>query len=685
MSKTPKASTSVKTRIQELQRELNEHGYRYYVLDAPTIPDSEYDCLFAELVELEEEHPELKSPDSPTQRVGGVPLKGFTQVTHQIPMLSLENGFNEEEILNFDKRIHDRLKLPLNEDIAYIAEPKLDGLAVTLHYEDGIFVQGATRGDGATGEKITENLRTIGHIPLVLQPKSGVDIPKSIEVRGEVYMTKAGFRKLNEEARRKEEKLFANPRNAAAGSLRQLDSKITASRPLSFFVYSLASINSKSPQSLFKTHSENLAYLKSLGFPICPENKVVKGISACLHFYEGLLKRRNTLPYETDGVVYKVDDLALQDRLGFVSRAPRWAIAHKFPAEEMLTEILDVEFQVGRTGSVNPVARLNPVFVGGALVQNATLHNMDEIERKDVRVGDTVIVRRAGDVIPEVVSVVLDRRPPTARKVKLPKHCPVCGSEVIRTPGEAVARCMGELNCPAQRKEGIIHFASRRAMDIEGLGIKLVDKLVEVGLLETMADIYQLKKNALAELERFGEKSAENLINAIEKSKKTTFAKFLYALGIREVGEATAQTLAHYFVNLEALMAASEEDLLQIQDVGPVMASYIYSFFQDKSNQRIIKRLLDSGIEWPVIEKRSLETLPFNEQTFVLTGTLTQLTREEAKEKLQALGAKVTDSVSKKTNYLVVGEDAGSKLAKAQSLGVTILNEEEFLELLRGG
>lgn len=709
--KTPKhdpANEANERRVITLRRELNEHNYRYHVLDAPIIPDAEYDKLFRELLELEENHPELKSLDSPTQRVGGVLLKNFPEVIHQVPMLSLDNAFTEEEVINFDRKIKERLSLnrshkdrfdiDSSENIEYMCEPKLDGLAVSLIYENGLFVKGSTRGDGARGEEITENLRTIGTIPLRLTanihhhthnkaflPAFNIqkDIPRYLEVRGEVYISRSGFKKLNEEALKNNEKIFSNPRNAAAGSLRQLDSRMTAKRPLSFFAYSLAAID---PKMSLASQSENLEFLKVLGFPICSENKKVKGVGECIAFYNDLLKRRNNLPFEIDGIVYKVNHLNFQEQLGFVSRAPRFAIAHKFPAEERITTVLDVEFQVGRTGSVNPVARLEPVFVGGALVRNATLHNIEEVERKDIRIHDTVIVRRAGDVIPEVVSVVIEKRPKNTRKITLPTVCPVCGSEVVKTPEEAVARCVGGLFCAAQRKENIVHFASRRAMDIDGLGIKIVELLVDKHLLQNVADIYYLKPDVLAELDRMGKKSANNLIMAIENSKKRPFAKFLYALGIREVGEATAQLLANHFGDLPPLLQATEESLMQIPDIGPVVASHIHHFFKDKHNLDVIRKLEEAEVRWPITainqKNQTLATMPLFGKTFVITGTLTSLTREEAKERLQHLGAKVTDSISKKTDYLVVGVDAGSKLSKAQSLGVALLTEEAFKELL---
>lgn len=664
------------TRVEMLRSELNEHNYRYYVLDAPTIPDSEYDRLFQELQQLESKYPALKTIDSPTQRVGASPLKDFPELTHVVPMLSLDNAFSEETVKDFDKRIHDRLKTEAVID--YTCEPKLDGLAVTLLYENGIFVTGATRGDGVTGEQITENLRTISAIPLKLHAKKN---PSLLEVRGEVFMPKAGFEALNKRALVQGEKQFANPRNAAAGSLRQLDSRITATRPLNFFAYVIARAEGLDKE--FDSQSESLNRLKHWGFPICPENRVVKGMSGCLAFYQELMKRRNALPYQIDGIVYKVDSLALQRQLGFVSRAPRFAIAHKFPAEEVLTELLDVAFQVGRTGALTPVARLKPVFVGGATVSNATLHNMDEIERKDIRVYDTVMVRRAGDVIPEVAAIVPERRPHNAKRIILPKHCPICGSDVIRETGEAAARCMGGLGCSAQQKEAILHFAARRAMNIDGLGTKIVDQLVDVGFVKTVADLYTLALEKLSELERMGLKSAENLIESINKSKKTTLSRFLFALGIREVGETTAQVLANHFKNLETIMTANELELQAIPDIGPVVAQHIVVFFRQADNLKVIQQLCASGVHWPAAKGDSMAEQPLKNQTFVLTGTLASLSRDDAKERLQALGAKVSESVSQKTNYVVAGDAPGSKLAKAEALGVTILDEDQFLTLLK--
>lgn len=676
------APPTIQKRAAELRDTLHQHNYRYYVLDNPTIPDSEYDQLFLELKKLESDYPKLKTTDSPTQRVGATPLKAFKHVSHHIPMLSLDNAFEEQDVLEFDRRVHERLKadkLKIDKKIIYAAEPKLDGLAVTLHYENGIFVKGATRGDGVTGEEITDNLRTISNIPLKLKGQ----LPQQLEVRGEVYMPKASFLALNESARKKGEKLFANPRNAAAGSLRQLDSHVTAKRQLRFFAYALAEVIDSGANLSLKTHSENLEFLSNLGFPICPENKKVEGVEGCLKFYKHMLKKRESLPYEVDGVVYKVDNLQDQAILGFVSRAPRWAIAHKFPAQEMLTELLDVEFQVGRTGSLTPVARLKPVFVGGATVSNATLHNMDEIARKDIHIGDTVVVRRAGDVIPEVVSAILDRRPKNAKSIVMPKTCPVCHSKVEREEGEAVARCSGGLFCAAQRKETIRHFASRKAFDIEGLGTQWVNILVDEGLLKTVADIYHLKKTDLLQLERMGEKSAEKLLHAIEHSKATTFSKFLYGLGIREVGETTAHVLADHFRDLNKLIEADEETLQAIPDIGPVVAGHIAAFFKESHNLKVIEALLKAGVHWPKPKAKTSEELPLSGKTFVLTGGLSQMTRDEAKEKLIELGASVSESVSKKTSFVVVGENPGSKFEKAKSLGVAILDEHELMKLLK--
>ncbi len=661
-------------RIKILREELNRHNYNYYVIDTPTIPDSEYDRLFQQLTQLESDYPTTVSVDSPTQRVGAPALKEFSQVKHKKRMLSLHNAFSDEDVIAFDQRIHTRLKI--NDSIKFTCEPKLDGVAATLHYKNGQLFMAATRGDGSIGEDITLNIRTIPSVPLILQ---GNNIPTYLEVRAEVYMSKTGFDAMNKMASKKNEKVFANPRNAAAGSLRQLDSAITANRPLSIFFYSVGLVEGgKLPSS----HYDILQQLKQWGFRVNPQIKRVSTIEDCLTFHNILLQKRDKLDYEIDGVVYKVDDIDLQEQLGYVSRAPRWAIAHKFPAQEEITQIEQVDFQVGRTGVLTPVARLQPVVVAGVTVSNATLHNMDEIERKDVRIGDSVIVRRAGDVIPEVVSVVFAKRPKATTKITLPSHCPVCDSEVIRAIGEAAARCSGGLYCPAQRKEAIKHFASRKAMDIEGLGDKLVDQLIKVGLINTIADIFSLDLTQVAALERMGLKSAENLMQAIEKSKKTSLARFLYALGIREVGEATALNLANHYQTLENIMQAEEEELQTVEDVGPIVATHIYRFFRQPHNLEAVERLLASGINWPKPAKIALDKPSLQGQVFVLTGSLTELTREQAKTILQQYGAKVTGSVSKKTDCLVAGLEPGSKYDKAEALGIKILDEKAFKRLL---
>ena len=655
-----------------LRQQLHYHNHRYYVLDNPEIPDAEYDRLIRRLRELETENPELLTPDSPTQRVGGQALKSFEQLEHSIPMLSLDNAFSFEEMQDFEKRIKDRLKRDI--DIKYAVEPKLDGLAISLRYENGVLVTAATRGDGRVGENVTQNVRTIASVPLKLL---GDDIPETLEVRGEVFMPLEGFENLNRAATEQGRKAFANPRNAAAGSLRQLDSAITAKRPLSFYSYGIGQISS----GQLSSHSLMMQKLSEWGVPVSPELKVVNGDTGLSEIFQQLLDKRILLPYEIDGVVFKVDDYALQDELGFVSRAPRWAIAWKFPAQEEMTTVLDVEFQVGRTGAVTPVARLSPVFVGGVTVSNATLHNMDEVERKDVRVGDTVVIRRAGDVIPEVVNVVLTRRPDITSPVRLPLSCPVCGSEVVRVEGESAARCSGGLFCAAQRKEAIKHFASRKAMDIDGLGDKIVDQLVEQEMIHNPADLYQLTLSQVAGLERMAEKSAGNLLAALEKSKQTSFHRFLYALGIREVGETTARNLAMTFVDLDSLMSASEEQLQAVPDIGPVVASQVKTFFEQPHNIEVLQDLLKAGIHWPQQENSQTEDDALSGMTFVLTGSLSK-PRSEYKETLLQRGAKVAGSVSKNTDYLVAGEKAGSKLDKAQQLGVKILDEEALLQLL---
>ena len=660
-------------RASELREQIAYHNYRYYVLDDPEIPDAEYDRLFRGLQELEEKYPELITPDSPTQRVGGKPLKGFAEVRHEIPMLSLGNVFSEEELVDFDRRVREGLGI---DEIEYSAEPKLDGLAISIRYENGLLVRAATRGDGATGEDVTQNVRTIDAIPLRLY---GKDWPAVLEVRGEVYMPKAGFDALNERQREKGEKSFANPRNAAAGSLRQLDPRITATRPLTMYCYGVGVVEGS---VLPGTHSAIMEKLKGWGLRVCPEARVVKGMKGCQRYYHAIEDKRDSLPYDIDGVVYKVNSLAQQQELGFVSRAPRWATAHKFPAQEEMTVLNDVEWQVGRTGALTPVARLEPVPVAGVIVSNATLHNPDEIARKDVRIGDTVIVRRAGDVIPEVVSVVLSKRPRHAKAIMTPTHCPVCGSEVVRDEGEAVPRCSGGLYCSAQRKNAIKHFASRRAMDIDGLGDKLVEQLVDEELIHDVADLFSLTQEQIAGLERMGDKSAANLVAALDKSRETTLERFLFALGIREVGESTARTLARHFGTLEKIEKAGEEELLAVEDVGPVVAHHIHTFFRQAHNIEVIEKLTRAGVHWPDIEVRETGEQPLTGQTFVLTGALASMTRDEAKEKLQALGAKVSGSVSRKTSVVVAGEEAGSKLAKAESLGVEVWDEERLVHFL---
>lgn len=663
-------------RAAELRAQIAQHDYRYYVLDDPLVPDAEYDRLMQELRALEAAHPELITPDSPTQRVSGTPSSSLGEVVHRVPMLSLDNAFSEEDVQAFDRRIHERLAV--TGDLDYVAEPKLDGLAVTVIYREGLLAQAATRGDGVTGEDVTANVRTIRAVPQRLRSPA----PPLLEARGEIFMPLAGFERMNALARERGEKVFVNPRNAAAGSLRQLDARITASRPLTAFFYGLGALDGASPPA---RQSELLEWLRTLGLPTSPDARKVHGVAGCLAYYRGLGERRSSLPYQIDGVVYKLDDRADQERLGFVSRAPRWAIAHKFAPDEALTVVRDIVFQVGRTGAVTPVARLAPVFVSGVTVSNVTLHNIDEVRRKDVRIGDTVVVRRAGDVIPEVVSVVPDRRPQDSAPVELPERCPVCGSRVLRVEGEAVARCTGGFTCRAQRQEALRHFASRRALDIEGLGDKLIEQLVEREQVKSPADIYSLALPQIAQLERMGEKSAANLLAAIEKSKRTTLPRLLYGLGIRDVGEATALSLARHFGSLERLMSADERAIQQVPDVGPVVAAHVAAFFASDEHRRVIKALRDKGVTWPDPEPRTASTGSLTGRTFVVTGTLSSMTREQAQEALTARGAKVTASVSKKTSYVVAGSEAGSKLAKAQELGVPVLNEQQFVELLRSG
>ena len=661
-------------RADRLRREIELANFNYYVKDAPSIPDAEYDRLFRELQSLEAQYPELSGTDSPTRRIGAAPLAAFRQVTHATLMLSLNNAFDETEVEAFDRRVREALET--DGAIRYAVEPKFDGLAISLTYQDGLFVMGATRGDGYTGEDVTTNLRTVRAIPLRL---AGAKPPRLLEVRGEVLMLKRDFETLNREQRDRGEKEFANPRNASAGSLRQLDSRITASRRLTFFAYGLGAVEGKVPDD---THSHQLDYLESLHLPVTRAREVVEGVQGLLHYYRAIGERRLALPFEIDGVVYKVNDLHSQARLGFVSRAPRFAVAHKYPAQEEITQVLDITVQVGRTGALTPVARLAPVFVGGVTVTNATLHNEDEVRRKDVRVGDHVVVRRAGDVIPEVVSVVRERRPAEAREFVMPDKCPVCGSRVERLEGEVVTRCTAGLFCPAQRKQALLHFAGRRAMDIEGLGEKLVDQLVDANLVKTPADLYRLDLQTLSNLERMAEKSATNVLAAIEKSKKTTLPRFIFALGIRNVGETTAKDLARHFGKLELLMRADETELQQAPDVGPVVAQSIAHFFGEPHNRKIIAQMRDAGVHWPETEVIQPAKLPLSAKTFVLTGTLPNLTREEAKERIEAKGGKVAGSVSKKTDYVVAGADPGSKYDKALELGIAVLDEQALLELL---
>jgi len=662
-----------KKRIEALRSEINEHNYRYYVLDAPVISDAQYDKLLRELQQLEAQHPELITQDSPTQRVGAAPVREFGEVRHKVPMTSMDNAFDESEARDWDERV--RKGIGTDKEIHYTAEPKFDGTSISLRYEDGVLVSAGTRGDGTTGEDVTRNVRTIRSVPLRLL---GQGWPKVLEVRGEIVIPKKEFEKLNAEQLKQGGKVFANPRNAAAGSLRQLDSRITASRPLSFFPWGLGEVKGGEVPDQY---SGVVQSLRSWGFRTTDLFKKVKGAEGCLEYYMAIGAKRDRLPFEIDGVVYKVDDLAARDKLGYTARAPRWAIAHKFPAQEETTVVEDILASVGRTGVVTPVAVLKPVHVSGVTVTHATLHNQDEVERKDVRIGDTVIVRRAGDVIPEVVGVIPEKRPTLTRKWHMPKKCPECGSEVVREEGEAAHRCMGGLFCPAQRMGALLHFASRRAMDIEGLGDKLVEQLVDTGLVKTVADLYSLTREQFAELERMGDKSAQNLIEQIDKSKVTTLPRLLNALGIPQVGEATALALARHFGDLEPLLDADEEQLQEIEGIGPNVAAEIRSFFHQKHNREVIEKLVKTGVRWEKIVI-SRKTQPLAGKTFVLTGTLATLTRDEAREKLQALGAKVAGSVSKKTDYVIVGEEAGSKADKARALDIPILDEKAFLKLL---
>lgn len=676
-------SQTLAERAAWLQAALKQHNIAYYLYDTPTISDAEYDLLFRELQQLEATYPELQRPDSVTQQIGAPPLTAFAQVQHTLPMLSLSNAFSVEEVVAFDRRCAEGLALTglSAQQIEYACEPKFDGLAISLRYEQGLLTQAATRGDGTTGEDVTANIRTIRSIPLKL---NGI-VPSILEVRGEVLIFKKAFLRLNQKQQERGEKVFANPRNAAAGSLRQLDSKITATRPLTFFAYGMGELQLDTEQiQQPRSHIELLDWLAQLGLPVCNVYKQVYGAAGLIHFYQTLAEQRQQLLYEIDGVVYKVNDFRAQAELGFISRAPRFALAHKFPAEEAYTQITDIQVQVGRTGAITPVARLAPVIVGGVTVTNATLHNEDELRRKDIHIGDIAVVRRAGDVIPEIVRVLPERRSPDARLFKMPTTCPVCQSHLERTEDEAVLRCTGGLFCAAQRKQALLHFAQRRAMDIEGLGEKLIDQLVDQGLVHTPADLFKLNPAVLSSLERMGEKSADNLIHAIQQAKQTTLARFIYALGIRHVGQATANELAHHFGQLKLLIIASADDLLRINDIGPVVAQSIVNFFAEAHNLTVIHQMQEAGVTWP--EHTQEENIRFtgklSGKTFVLTGTLPTLTREHAKTMLEAMGAKVVNSVSKKTDYIVAGSDAGSKLSKAQSLGITILDEEAMKALL---
>ena len=663
---------SLQQQIDTLRQDLRRYEYEYHVLDNPTIPDAEYDRLFHQLKALEAAHPELITADSPTQRVGAKPLSGFAQIRHEIPMLSLDNAFSDEEFYAFVKRIEDRL-IRLPEPLTFCCEPKLDGLAVSILYVNGVLTQAATRGDGTTGEDITANIRTIRNIPLQLLMDNP---PARLEVRGEVFMPHAGFERLNQQALEKGEKTFANPRNAAAGSLRQLDPKITSKRPLVLNAYGIGIAEGV---DLPNTHYDRLQWLKSIGIPVNPEIRLCNGTDEVLDFYRDIQNKRSSLGYDIDGTVLKINDIALQEKLGFISKAPRWAIAYKFPAQEELTRLNDVEFQVGRTGAITPVAKLEPVFVAGVTVSNATLHNGDEIERLDIAIGDTVVIRRAGDVIPQIIGVLHDRRPADARPIIFPKTCPVCDSAIVRIEGEAVARCTGGLFCAAQRKEALKHFVSRKAMDIDGVGGKLIEQLVDRELIHTPADLFKLDLTTLTRLERMGAKSAENALASLEKAKNTTLARFIFALGIREVGEATALNLANHFKTLEALQNADLDALQQVPDMGEVVANRILAFWHEPHNVAVVNDLIAQGVHWETVETKEVTENRFKGKTVVLTGTLTQMGRNEAKALLQDMGAKVSGSVSAKTDFVIAGDAAGSKLTKAQELGVTILTEEEFL------
>ncbi len=696
-------------RVQELHRLLHHHAHRYYVLDDPEIPDAEYDRLFRELQAIEAAHPELVTPDSPTQRIGGKPLEQFASVRHAVPMLSIRTETDTEAsgAQNFDARVRRELKLQESDPpVEYVAELKFDGLAINLRYEHGVLVQAATRGDGEVGEDVTQNIRTIGQIPLRLEavgpepvegaakaalpssvPRTGgsartASVPAVLEVRGEVYMRRDDFEALNSRQRDKGDKTFVNPRNAAAGAVRQLDPAIAAQRPLSFFAYGLGEVTPGTAE--FDSHFEWLRALKSWGFPVCEHVETAQGATELIAFHRRMGELRDRLPYDIDGVVYKVNSLELQQRLGFVTREPRWAVAHKYPAQEQLTTVLGIEVQVGRTGKLTPVAKLAPVFVGGVTVTNATLHNEDEARRKDVRVGDTVIVRRAGDVIPEVVAVLPEKRVAGAPMFTMPRICPVCGSAAVREEGEVDYRCTGGLFCSAQRKQAILHFAQRRAVEVEGLGDKLVDQLVDSGVVNTLPDLYRLGFTALASMERMADKSAQNILDALEKSKQTTLPRFVFGLGIRHVGEATAKALARHFGKLDAIMDATQEELLQVSDVGPIVGMSIRTFFEQPHNREVVEQLRACGVHWEEGEPAAVEPKPLTGKTFVITGTLPTLSRDQAKDLLEAAGAKVAGSVSKKTDYVLAGLDAGSKLDKAQALGVSVLDEAGLQALLAG-
>lgn len=663
----------VEKQITEYRKALEDFNYEYYVMDNPSVPDAEYDRIMQALIALEKKFPQFVSDDSPSQKVGGRALDKFEQVTHEVPMLSLDNGFEEADLMAFEKRVNDRLNR--NERVEFSCEPKLDGLAVSILYENGVLVRAATRGDGQVGENITQNVKTIANVPIKLR---GNDYPERLEVRGEVFMPKEGFIKLNEAQQKLGLKVFANPRNAAAGSLRQLDSRITAKRPLLFYAYSTGIATEGRFDNLVK-HSDSLASLANWGLPLCKEVAIATGAQQCIDYFNKIGQMRNDLSYDIDGVVFKVNDMNLQRRLGFVAKAPRWAMAQKFPAQEEMTRLHDVEFQVGRTGAITPVARLEPVFVGGVTVSNATLHNQDEINRLQVKIGDTVVIRRAGDVIPQIVSVVTARRDGTEREIVFPSNCPVCESAVERVETEAVARCTGGLVCSAQRTQAIIHFASRKALDIDGLGDKLIEQLVNSNLVQNPADLFKLDLPKLIGLERMGEKSAVNLLRSLEKAKQTSLAKFLYSLGIREVGESTARNLALHFYTLDAIKQADLGALQEVQDVGKVVAEHLFNFMQESHNLEIIDSLIACGVTWPRIEKADESKQPLLGKTIVLTGTLSQMGRSEAKSKLQELGAKVSGSVSAKTDLLIAGEKAGSKLSKAQELGIETWDEAAML------